>query len=367
MNSKSQKKNGPLSGLKVIEFAGLGPVPFVGMLLSDMGADVVTIDRKNRKFSDPKNIIGRGRSVVLADLKDPDSKNKLLPLIEQADIIIEGFRPGVMEKLGLGPNEISQLNPGLIYGRMTGWGQDGPLAQTAGHDINYLSITGALHAIGPQTGNPVPPLNLVGDYGGGSMYLLCGLLAALYERQHSGKGQVIDAAISDGVISMMSLFLSFLSKGTFNDQSRKNMLDGGAPYYRVYQTSDNQYISIGSIEPQFFRQLCETLNISDSLQQAQNDQEKWDQLHAEIESIIKTRTQDEWMQTFNNVDACVAPVLPLSKAKTHPHNIARNAFIELQGITHPAPAPRFSRTPSAIQSPAPVNETPIEDILLRWS
>lgn len=359
--------NGPLTGLRVIEFAGIGPGPFACMMLSDMGADVVSIDRPGKKLGDRNNITGRGRTVVLADLKNPTAREDVLRLLDHADVLIEGFRPGVMERLGLGPDVIAARNPRLVYGRMTGWGQHGPLSQAAGHDINYIAIAGALHAIGPAGGPPVPPLNLVGDYGGGSLYLIVGLLAALHEAHRSGQGQVVDAAMTDGVISLMSNFVTQGLRGTFKEQRGTNLLDGGAPWYGVYETADAQHICIGSIEPQFFAEICERLGVPAELQDVQPDRARWPALRATFERIFKGKTQAEWVALLEGTDVCFAPVLPLSAVAKHPHNVARQAFVDVEGVSHPAPAPRFSRTPSAIQGPMPSEATAATDVLARWA
>ncbi|MGE0097395.1 MAG: CaiB/BaiF CoA transferase family protein [Hydrogenophaga sp.] len=363
----SSTASGPLAGLRVVEFAGIGPGPFACMLLSDMGADVVTIDRPTRKLGDHNNITGRGRSVVLADLKDPAAREDVMALLEQADVLVEGFRPGVMERLGFGPDVVAARNPRLVYGRMTGWGQHGPLAQAAGHDLNYISIAGALHAIGPAGGAPVPPLNLVGDYGGGSLYLIVGILAALHEARRSGRGQVVDAAMSDGVISLMSNFVSHARRGLFKEERGSNGLDGGAPYYRTYETADGQYISVGSIEPQFFKDLCERVGLPASLHGSQLDRTRWPEMHAEFERIFRSKTRDEWVAQLEGTDVCFAPVLPLSEVPSHPHNLARQAFVDVEGVSHPAPAPRFSRTPSAIQGPTPATAVTAQAVRARWA
>ncbi|MFS2098882.1 CaiB/BaiF CoA transferase family protein [Variovorax sp. Varisp85] len=358
---------GPLAGLKVVEFAGIGPGPFACMLLSDMGADVVTVDRPGRRFGDRADITGRGRRVVLADLKNPDARDEVLRLLESADALVEGFRPGVMERLGLGPDDVASRNPRLVYGRMTGWGQHGPLAQAAGHDINYIALTGALHAIGTVGGAPVPPLNLVGDYGGGSLYLVVGLLAALHEAQRSGRGQVVDAAITDGVNSLMSLFRTSAMRGHFAETRGTNVLDGGAPYYGTYETADGKYVSIGPIEPQFFALLCEQLGVAAPLRDAQNDRARWPALRAEFEHLFRTRSRDAWTALFEDSDACFAPVLALSEVAMHPHQVAREAFVDIDGTRHPAPAPRFSRTPSAIQGPAAAEAWAIGSVAADWA
>lgn len=359
--------SGPLKGLRVVEFAGLGPAPFACMLLSDMGADVVTVERMGGKPGDKMDITARGRTVVLADLKSADSREEVLRLVEQADVLVEGFRPGVMERLGLGPDEVGARNPKLVYGRMTGWGQQGPLAQAAGHDINYIALTGALHAIGPAGGAPVPPLNLVGDYGGGSLYLVVGILAALHEAQRSGRGQVVDAAITDGVHSLMSLFHTGAMRGSFTPRRGANALDGGAPWYGVYETSDGGHVSVGPIEPQFFAELCERLDVEPSLRDAQADRARWPALRAELARIFLTRSRDAWAALLEGSDACFAPVLALGEAPAHPHNVARGAFVAVDGTLHPAPAPRFSRTPSAIQGAASTRRWKVADALVRWA
>jgi alpha-methylacyl-CoA racemase len=360
-------RSGPLANLRVIEFAGIGPGPFACMLLSDMGADVVTIERPGKKLGERSNLTGRGRTVVLADLKDANAREEVWQLLEQADVLVEGYRPGVMERLGFGPDAALARNPRLVYGRMTGWGQDGPLAQAAGHDLNYIAISGALHAIGPQGGAPVPPLNLIGDYGGGSLYLVVGVLAALHEARASGKGQVVDAAMTDGVLSLMTNFVSHQMRGLFQEQRGSNMLDGGAPYYGVYETKDGEHVTLGAIEPQFFADFCERAGVAADLRAAQNDRAQWPRMRGEFERIFRTKTRAEWNALLEGTDVCFAPVLPLSQAQAHPHNVARKAFVEVGGVNQPAPAPRFSRTPSQIQGPAPSQATPAGDVAARWS
>jgi alpha-methylacyl-CoA racemase len=349
-STESKPSKGPLAGLRVVEFAGLGPAPFACMLLSDMGADVVTIDRSAAGVGDVGNITGRGRKVVVADLKDPAARDHVLALLDHADVMVEGFRPGVMERLGLGPDAVAARNPRLIYGRMTGWGQHGPLAQSAGHDINYIAVTGALHAIGAANGPPAIPLNLIGDYAGGSMFLLCGILAALHERTLSGRGQVIDAAITDGTLALMSTFVAHARKGKFTEQRGSNLLDGGAPFYGVYQTRDGEHISLGPIEPQFFAQLCDRIGVREDLRSAQYDHQKWPALRDEFAHIFAERTRDDWAVLLEGSDVCFAPVLRLSEAMQYPHHIARGAWVDIDSVRQPAPAPRFSRTPSAVQA-----------------
>ena len=341
-------RSGPLAGLRVVEFAGIGPGPFAAMLLSDMGADVVRIDRPGatRRAND---IPGRGRRSVALDLKNPADVAQALALLGKADALIEGFRPGVMERLGLGPAVVQAANPRLVYGRMTGWGQTGPLAHAAGHDINYIAITGALHAIGTAEG-PVPPLNLVGDYGGGSLYLIVGILAALLEAGKSGRGQVVDCAISDNVVNLMATFYGISAGGGWHDRRAANMLDGGAHFYRTYRCADGKHLSVGAIEPQFYALLRQIAGMTDAAFDAQRDQAAWPDLQEKAAAIFVTKTRDEWTRLLEGTDACVAPVLSLAEAPNHPHLQARGAFVEVDGVRQPAPAPRFSRTPSAVQA-----------------
>ena len=345
-------RGGPLRGLRVVEFAGLGPAPFGCMLLADMGAEVVTLQRTAADVGDRTQIINRGRTVLQADLKSPADREQVLQLLARADVLVEGFRPGVMERLGLGPDAVAGRNPRLVYARMTGWGQQGPLAHAAGHDINYIALAGALHAIGPQE-RPVPPLNLVGDYGGGSLYLVVGILAALHEARESGRGQVVDAAITDGTLSLMSLFASMALRGRFREEREHNLLDGGAPFYAVYETADGRHMSVGALEPQFFAELCERIGVPEHLRQAQNDKARWPELKQALAAIFRSRSRQEWTELLEGTDACCAPVLSLSEAAKHPHNVARQAFVDVDGVGQPAPAPRFSRTPSQVGAPAP--------------
>lgn len=356
---------GPLAGLKVLEFGGSGPAPFACMLLSDMGADVVTLERADFKL-DRSNVVARGRTVVLVDLKDSKVLPEVLSLADAADVLIEGFRPGVMERLGLGPEALLARNPRLIYGRMTGWGQQGPLAHSAGHDINYIAITGALHAIGAAGGPPVPPLNLLGDYGGGSLYLLAGILAALHEVGRSGQGQVVDAAITDGVLSMMSSYATLERQGLQSDRRGSNLLDGGAPFYGVFPTSDGKFVSLGTVEPKFFSLACERLSLEPSWAAAQYDRAQWPALREVLARAFVSRSQAEWVQLHEGTDTCFAPVLTFGEARKHPHNVARGAFERVADEWHPAPAPRFSRTPSQILSPPPEVPTSLEDVSARW-
>ncbi|MBP6011881.1 MAG: CoA transferase [Alphaproteobacteria bacterium] len=344
---------GPLHGVKVIEFAGIGPGPFCAMLLSDMGAQVVRIDRKGGRGANKFDITSRGRRSIALDLKRPEAVEVALKLIAQSDALLEGFRPGVMEKLGLGPDVALKRNPKMVYGRMTGWGQTGPLAHAAGHDINYIALTGALHAIGRKGDSPVPPLNLVGDFGGGALYLAFGMACALFEARGSGKGQVIDSAMTDGAASLMSMFYGFKAMGMWTDEKGQNLLDGGAHFYDTYETSDGKWVSIGSIEPQFYALLLEKTGINDPDFQSQMDRSKWPSLKEKIGRVLKTKTRAEWDKLMEGSDVCYAPVLSLAEAPNHPHNKARATFVELEGVVQPAPAPRFSRTKPEIQGVAP--------------
>ena len=345
-------RQGPLTGLKIIEFAGIGPGPFCGMLLSDLGADVVRIDRKGTGRGSPADVTARGRRSIGLDLKNPQSVETCLKLMESADAVFEGFRPGVMERLGLGPDVVLKRNPKIVYGRMTGWGQTGPYANAAGHDMNYIAITGALHAIGTKD-KPIPPLNLVGDFGGGALYLAFGLMAGIISARETGKGQVIDAAMSDGAASLMAMFYGFKASGMWTADRRANMLDGGAHFYDTYQCSDGKWISIGSIEPQFYALLLEKTGITDPVFAAQMNRGEWDNLRAKLAQVIAEKTQDEWTAIMGGTDVCFAPILDLDEAPKHPHNVARQTFVEVAGVTQPAPAPRFSATPGAIQGPPP--------------
>ena len=344
--------SGPLSGIRILEFSGIGPGPFCGMLLSDLGADILRIDRKDGDRGEKTHVTRRGRKSVALDLKRPEAREACLRLIVSADALYEGFRPGVMERLGLGPDVALARNPRLVYGRMTGWGQDGPLAQAAGHDINYIAITGALHAIGVKD-RPVPPLNLVGDFGGGAMYLALGLLAGLLHARATGEGQIVDAAMSDGAASLMAAFYGHMAGGRWNDTRESNGVDGGAPYYGVYRCSDGRFVALGSIEKQFFAELLDRLGITDFPRDRQRDPAYWPALRTRLEAVFLTRTQAEWMALMEGSDACFAGVLSLADAPSHPHHIARGTFVTVDGVLQPAPAPRFSRTPGAIQETDP--------------
>jgi len=345
-------RQGPLADLKVLEFAGIGPGPFCGMLLSDLGADVVRIDRKGAGRGGPADVTARGRRSVAMDLKSPAAVEACLKLMETADGLIEGFRPGVMERLGLGPDVALARNPKLVYGRMTGWGQTGPFAQAAGHDMNYIAISGALAAIG--TGDkPIPPLNLVGDFGGGALYQAFGLLAGVLHARSSGKGQVIDCAMSDGAASLMAMFYGMKAAGVWRDERRANLLDGGAHFYDTYRCADGGWISIGSIEPQFYALLLEKTGITDPDFTSQMDRAGWPALREKLAAVIATKTRDQWCAIMEATDVCFAPVLDMNEAPRHPHNLARKTFVEVAGVTQPAPAPRFSATPGAVAGPPP--------------
>ncbi|MEM7359858.1 MAG: CaiB/BaiF CoA-transferase family protein [Pseudomonadota bacterium] len=357
---------GPLQGLKVVEMSAIGPVPLAGMLLADMGADVVIIDKANDPFAMPSDVLRRGKRSVTVEIKSEEGAATVQSLIDKADILLEGFRPGVMERLGFGPEDCQQRNPGLIYGRMTGWGQDGPLSQAAGHDINYIALTGALHAIGRAESNPVPPLNLVGDYGGGTMFLLMGVLAALHERNHSGQGQVIDAAITEGTANLMSLFYTMHSIGAWQPRRGANLLDTAAPFYDTYETSDGGFISLGPIEPHFFALLKEKMQLDEDLFAEQNNPAKWPEQKAALTTLVKTKTRDQWCELLEGSDACFAPVLDYLEAAEHPHMQARQAYIEIDGRLQPAPAPRFSRTPSEVSVPD-TDDADLETIYADWN
>jgi alpha-methylacyl-CoA racemase len=361
--------SGPLQGIRVIEMAGIGPGPFCAMMLADMGADVVRIDRANdvAPLQGKNDINSRGKHSVKVDLKSPDGAEQVLSLIEHADVLIEGFRPGVMERLGLGPDVCLQRNPRLVFGRMTGWGQFGPLAHAAGHDINYIALSGMLGAMGRHGEPPAPPLNLVGDYGGGAMMLAFGIACALVETRASGKGQVIDAAMTDGTALLGSLFYGMKAHGFWSARRGSNLLDGAAPFYDTYECADGKYVAIGSIEPQFYAQLLETLGLAADLAFArQMDQRQWPELKRRVAAVIGTRTRAEWTQRMQGTDICFAPVLDMEEAPQHPHNLARGTFIDIDGVTQPAPAPRFSRTVPEVRHGAGQPSLPIELVLSHW-
>ena len=359
---------GPLKDVKIIEMAGIGPGPFCAMLLADMGADVVRVERPGGKnlLGIDYDILCRGRRSVAIDLKSSEGVETVLKLVEKADGLIEGFRPGVMERLGLGPDICLERNAKLVFGRMTGWGQDGPLAGAAGHDINYLSLTGALSAIGCKQCGPVPPLNLVGDFGGGGMYLAFGLVSGLLEAKSSGRGQVVDTAMTDGASHLMAMIYSLRHAGHWSDERQSNMIDGGAHFYGTYQCADGKWISIGAIEPQFYALLLDKAGIDDDAFKRQMDTELWPELKAKLAARFKTKTRDQWCRIMEGTDICFAPVLDLSEAPRHPHNQARGTFIERDGVIQPAPAPRFSRTQPEIQGPPPEPGAHTEEVLRDW-
>jgi alpha-methylacyl-CoA racemase len=357
--------SGPLIGLKVLEFAGIGPGPFVGMMLSDMGAEVLRIERPGTPDPTPDLLDARGRRTLALDLKHSEAVALCLELCASAEIVFEGSRPGVMERLGLGPEAMHARNPNLVYGRMTGWGQHGTNALAAGHDINYLSLTGALHAIGPRE-HPTPPLNLVADYGGGAMFLVVGVLAALLHARASGRGQVVDAAMTDGASYLMTLFYGMLAGNNWSDERAANLLDGGAPFYGTYRCADGKWISIGPLEPQFYQLLLEKIGIADRLQHPQMEKGAWPEVKRVLRETFASKSRDEWCERLENTDVCFAPVLSLTEAPRHPHNLARGTFVNLNGVITPAPAPRFSATPGRIQSPpAPIGRG-ARDTLSSW-
>lgn len=362
---------GPLCGIRIVEIAGIGPGPFCAMMLADLGADVLRVDRAERaRLPRPDgpnlDLLNRGRRSVAVDLKSPAGVEVVLRLVEKADALIEGFRPGVMERLGLGPDVCLARNPKLVFGRMTGWGQDGPLAKAAGHDLNYIALTGALHAIGRADSPPPPPLNLVGDFGGGGLMLAYGILAALLERVRSGKGQVVDAAMVDGAAALMAIIFGAHASGWWRDERAANMLDGGAHFYDCYETKDGKYVSIGSIEPQFYAQLLELTGLKGEALPHQMDRSGWPKLKERLTAIFKTRTRDEWCEVMEGTDVCFAPVLSLAEAPEHPHIKARNTFVEVEGVRQPGPAPRFSRTPGVIERPPAHAGEHTDEALVDW-
>ena len=360
--------SGPLSGVRVIELAGIGPGPFAAMLLSDLGADVIRIDRAGHvppagaNLQPGKDVLSRGRRSVGVDLKNTAGVEVVLRLVEGADVLIEGFRPGVAERLGLGPDTCLERNPRLVYGRMTGWGQDGPMAQRAGHDINYIALAGALHPIGPADQPPPVPLNYIGDFGGGGMLLAFGITSALVERGSSGRGQVVDAAMVDGAAIQTAMFHGMLTMGLWSPEREANLLDGGAPFYRCYTCADGGFVSVGALEPQFYAELLERLEL-DPAEWPQNDKTLWPQQSERLAAIFATKTRDEWTVVFEGADACVAPVLTLTEAGDDKHMAFRETFVESGGQRQPAPAPRFSRTPGQIAGPPVTAGTNTDQIL----
>ena len=368
-------RSGPLSGIKIIELAGIGPCPFAAMMLADAGAQVIRLERaapgapERAAASDGSHwdLLTRSRSSVGIDLKNPEAIELVLRLVEGADGLVEGFRPSVAERLGVGPDACLARNPALVYGRMTGWGQDGPLAPRAGHDIDYIAIGGALWPMGRADSAPVPPLNLVGDFGGGGMLLAFGMVSALLEAARSGQGQVVDAAMVDGAAILMTMIHAFHAAGIWNDERGANALDSGAPFYEVYETADQKFVALGGIEPQFYAELLEGFGLTgDPLFAAQNDKANWPAMKDRVAAVVATRTRDEWVTVFDGTDACVAPVLSPWEAHLHPHNQARSTFVEVDGVVQPAPAPRFSRTPSSISRPPSVPGGDTVSALLEW-
>lgn len=359
-------KPGPLRGLRVVELAGLGPGPHACMILADLGADVIRVDRPGGQALDGgrRMLLNRGRPSVALDLKQPAAVDTLLRLIDKADVFIEGMRPGVAERLGVGPETCLARNPALVYGRMTGWGQEGPLASSAGHDMNYVSVAGALHGLGQDPARPHFPANLLGDFGGGSTYLVIGVLAALTERHRSGEGQVVDAAIVDGTAHLNALQAAFLGEAGYREERAANLLDGGAPFYDVYETADGRHMSVAALEPQFFALLVETLGLTDC--PGQRETQRYPEMRQLFRQAFASRTQQEWTDRFEGTDACVAAVLPLSEAFRHPHLEARGTYVEKDGQVQPAPAPRFSRTSPGLTTPPALPGEDTREALVRW-
>lgn len=362
---------GPLAGFKIVEMGGIGPGPMCALLLADMGADIIRIDRMADTglgvHTDPKfNLLMRGRRSVAVDSKTPEGRELILSLIKQADGLIEGFRPGVMERLGLGPDVVFEANPKIAFGRMTGWGQDGPMAPAAGHDLNYIALSGALHAIGRKGSMPTPPLNLVGDFGGGALYLAMGMLAAMLEAGKSGKGQVVDVSMVDGAASLMTTFFGLQAAGRWTEERGTNILDSGAHFYDVYETKDGKYVSIGSIETKFYAELLRLTGLEGEDLPPQMDVSAWPKLRERFAAVFIAKTRDEWCDIMEGTDVCFSPVLSLEEAPSHPHNIARETFVEIDGVVQPAPAPKFSRTKSEIQGPPCSPGQHTEEALQSW-
>ncbi len=359
--------HGPLRGIRIVEFFGIGPGPFAAMMLGDMGAEVVSLVRPGRWVRDARQFINRNRRVVELDLKNAADAASAWKLVERADALVEGFRPGVMERLGFSPKEALQRRPRLVYGRMTGWGQQGPLAQTAGHDLNYIAVAGALDSFRGSSGEPVQPLNLVGDYGGGALFLIVGLLAALLEARGSGTGQVVDAAMCDGTATLLSLAHSMLATGRSSAVVGTNLLDGGAPFYHAYACADGRHVAVACLEPQFYAEMRRIVQLDSPEFDDQMNRAHWPQLKQRMQDVFRTRTCAEWMALFEGTDACVTPVVPLADAPMHPHLVARRTFMAREGYVEPSPAPRFSRTPSSVRRLADVAPTSVEDVLAAWS
>ncbi|CAN7664660.1 CaiB/BaiF CoA transferase family protein [Mesorhizobium caraganae] len=364
-------KTGPLAGLKVIEMAGLGPVPLAGLMLSEMGAEVLRIERSGSDqpllpLSDEYNLDRHGRSILRVDLKQSQGIELVLDLVERADLLVEGFRPGVMERLGLGPDAALARNKALIYGRMTGFGQDGPLAGRAGHDITYLAYSGVLHAIGREESRPVPPLNLIADNGGGAMMLIAGVLAALFERSRSGKGQVVDAAMVEGASMLTAPIHAFMAAGLWSDRRGANLLDSGAPFYDTYETADGRHVAVGCLEPRFFAEFARLLPLGEHFVRGQYDKALWPDMRATFADRFRLKTRDDWAGLFEGTDACVAPVLSLAEARNHPHNRARHAFVKTGTFERPAPAPRFSASQPALAAMPDDDDQRPQNVLARF-
>lgn len=361
---------GPLKGVRVLEIAGIGPVPFCGMLLADMGAEILRVDRPDPGLRSGRNprldLMSRGRRSVALDLKDVGCVDVVRRLAERADILLEGFRPGVMERLGLGPDELLGRNPRLVYGRMTGWGQQGPLAQRAGHDINYIALTGALHAMGRKEEVPPPPLNLVGDFGGGAMYLAFGVLCAYIEAERSGRGQVVDAAMLDGALSLMTMFFGMRAMDLWQDARGENFLDGSAPFYRCYEAADGGFVAVGAVEPEFWATLLDRMGLGDVDPKRQRDRSTWETTARRLSETFRTKTRAEWCALLEDLDACFAPVLDIAEIGSHRHIRARDALIDAFGVTAPAPAPRLSETPAGLTLPPPRPGEHTREALLDW-
>ncbi len=360
---------GPLAGVKIIEMKGIGPGPYAGQLMADLGAEIIVVERASKPNSiappSAMDVNSRGKKSIALDLRKPEGLEVLLKLVESADVIFEGSRPGVAEKLGFGPDVCMARNPKIIFGRMTGWGQTGTLAHSAGHDYNYISLTGAAAAVGTKD-QPLPPLNLVGDYAGGSLFLVVGILSALLEVQKSGKGQVIDSAITDGSAHLMSMFYTMSKLGAWNTNRESNMLDGGVPYYCAYETADGKHVSVGPIEPQFFAEMVQKAGMPESFIQDQNNPAKWGEIKATMVETFKSKTRDEWVEIFEGSDACVAGILDFKEAVDHPHNKSRETYIDVNGEMQPAPAPRFSRTECAVPAAPSAEGADTKAVLADW-
>jgi alpha-methylacyl-CoA racemase len=371
MTASIPPATGPLAGVRILELAAIGPAPFAGALLADLGADVVRVDRLPQagqtEAHPPRfDFYNRNKRSVAVDLKRPEGVQTVLHLVRSADVLTEGFRPGVLERLGLAPATLLAANPRLVIGRMTGWGQDGPSAREAGHDINYLALTGALHAIGPAGGPPVPPLNLVADLGGGAMYLAVGILAAVLEARQSGRGQIVDAAMLDGITNLMSAFQAYRQQGEWEDVRGRNIVDGGAPFYGCYETADGRHVAVGAIEPQFHAALLAVMDIDPATLPPQHDRTHWPATRERFAAVFRTRTRDAWVQAAAGRDACLAPVLSIDEAPAHPQMLARGTYVGFDGVRHPAPAPRLSRTPASLRRPAPAAGQHSREVLADW-